>query len=85
MFGYRLMSFENTMYKLAEPEKLMLDYLYLNPSINSLEALESLRLNVTKLNSLLDKQKLRDYLAMFKNKSLEKRIKILTEQLLKHA
>lgn len=85
MFGYRLVSFENTTYKLAEPEKLMLDYLYLNPSINSLEGLESLRLNVTELNSILDQKKLWDYLAMFKNKSLEKRVKILTEQLLKHA
>lgn len=85
MFGYRLVSFANTMYKLAEPEKLVLDYLYLNPSINSLEDLESLRLNVTELNSLLDQQKLRNYLVMFKNKSLEKRVKILTEQLLKNA
>ncbi len=85
MFGYRLVSFENAMYKLAEPEKLMLDYLYLNASINSLEDLESLRLNVTELRSLLEKQKLLDYLAMFRNKALEKRVKILTEQLLKHA
>ncbi len=85
MFGYRLVSFENTMYKLAEPEKLILDYLYLNASINSLEDLESLRLNVSELRSLLEKQKLQDYLAMFKNKALEKRVKILTEQLLKHA
>ncbi len=85
MFGYRLVSFENTMYKLAEPEKLILDYLYLNASINSLEDLESLRLNVTELRSLLEKQKLQDYLAMFKNRALEKRVKILTEQLLKHA
>ncbi len=85
MFGYRLVSFENTMYKLAEPEKLMLDYLYLNPSINSLADLESLRLNGTELKSLLDKQKLENYMAMFKNRSLEKRVKILTGQLLKYA
>ncbi len=85
MFGYRLVSFENTMYKLAEPEKLILDYLYLNPDVNSLEDIESLRLNVAELKSLLEKQKLQDYLAMFKNKSLEKRVKIVTEQLLKHA
>jgi hypothetical protein len=84
-FGYRLVRFENTMYKLVEPEKLILDYLYLNPSINSLEDMESLRLNVTELKSLLDKQKLLDYLVMFKNKALEKRVKIVTEQLLKHA
>lgn len=85
MFGYRLVSFENVTYKLAEPEKLILDYLYLNASINSLEDLESLRLNVTELKSLLEKQKLQDYLAIFKNKALEKRVKILTEHLLKHA
>lgn len=85
LFGYRLVSFENTVYKLAEPEKLILDYLYLNPSINSLEALENLRLNVTELISLLEKQKLQEYLEMFKNKALEKRVKVLTEQLLKHA
>ena len=85
MFGYRLVIFENVTYKLAEPEKLILDYLYLNASINSLEDLESLRLNVTELKSLLEKQKLQDYLAIFKNKALEKRVKILTEQLLKHA
>ena len=85
MFGYRLVSFENVTYKLAEPEKLILDYLYLNASINSLDDLESLRLNVTELKSLLEKQKLQDYLAIFKNKALEKRVKILTEHLLKHA
>lgn len=35
MFGYGLVSFENTLYKLAEPEKLILDYLYLMlPSIH---------------------------------------------------
>lgn len=85
MFGYRLVSFENTRYKLAEPEKLILDYLYLNPSINSLEEMESLRLNVTELKLLLQKQKLENYLKMFKNKLLEKRVKIVTEQLLKHA
>jgi predicted transcriptional regulator of viral defense system len=85
MFGYRLVSHENTTCKLAEPEKLMLDYLYLNPSINSLEDLESLRLNVTELNSLLNKQKLQNYLAMFNNNALVKRVEILTEQLLKYA
>lgn len=85
MFGYRLVSFENTFFKLAEPEKLMLDYLYLNPSNNSVEDLEGLRLNLTELKAVLDKEKLQNYLAMFNNKSLHKRVNILTEQLLKHA
>lgn len=85
MFGYRLIRFDNMMYKLAEPEKLMLDYLYLNPSINSLEDMKSLRLNVAELIRLLQMPKLEDYLSMFKNKSLEKRVEILTKELLMHA
>lgn len=85
MFGYRLVRFENTFYKMAEPEKLLLDYLYLNPSNKVLEDLEGLRLNVTELNTLLHRKKLENYLAMFNNKALNKRVNILTEQLLAHA
>lgn len=85
MFGYRLISFANTTYKLAEPEKLILDYMYLNPSINSLDDMESLRLNIPELESLLDGRKLTNYLAMFNNKALEKRVNVFTHQLLKHA
>ena len=85
MFGYRLITHDGIAYKLAEPEKLMLDYLYLNPEMDSLEDLESLRLNVTELNGILDKEKLETYLALFQNKALEKRVAILTEQLLAHA
>lgn len=85
MFGYRLITHDGITYKLAEPEKLMLDYLYLNPEMDSLEDLESLRLNVTELNGILDKEKLETYLALFQNKALEKRVAILTEQLLAHA
>jgi len=85
MFGYRLVRFENIFYKMAEPEKLLLDYLYLNPSDKVLEDLEGLRLNVTELNTLLHRKKLENYLAMFNNKALNKRVNILTEQLLAHA
>lgn len=85
MFGYRLIRHENATYKIAEPEKLILDYLYLTPSVKSLEDLEGLRLNIPELNSLLEKEKLQNYLAMFDNKALERRVKILTSQLLNHA
>jgi predicted transcriptional regulator of viral defense system len=85
MFGYRLMKFENMSYRLAEPEKLMLDYLYLNPSLNTIEDLKGLRLNLNELESLLDKEKLRNYLELFGNKSLEKRVNILTKKLLHYA
>jgi predicted transcriptional regulator of viral defense system len=85
MFGYRLVTFQGLTYKLAEPEKLVLDYLYLNAEIDSLEDLEGLRLNVAEMKSLLDQQKLKNYLALFKNKALEKRLNILTEKLLNHA
>jgi predicted transcriptional regulator of viral defense system len=85
MFGYRLITFQDLTYKLAEPEKLVLDYLYLNASINSPEDFAGLRLNISGLKSLLDMRKLRNYLALFKNSALETRVNILTEKFLNDA
>jgi predicted transcriptional regulator of viral defense system len=85
MFGYRLINFDGLVYRLAEPEKLILDYLYLNPSLRTLEDMESLRLNTNELVTLIDKQKLNSYQELFANKSLEKRVNILIEKLLPNA
>lgn len=81
MFGYRLVNFEGMSYRLAEPEKLILDYLYLNPSINSPEDLESLRLNMNELSTLLHVERIKKYLALFDNRLLEKRVNVLIKKL----
>lgn len=85
MFGYQLMTFKGMTYKLAEPEKLVLDYLYLNASIDSPEDLDGLRLNASELKSLLDRKKLRSYLALYRNSALQKRVDVLIEKFLKNA
>lgn len=76
LFGYRLIDFNGVTYRLAEPEKLILDYLYLNPTLRTEEDMKALRLNTHELDTLIDKEKMKEYLSLFNNKSLEKRVHI---------
>lgn len=72
-FGYRIKQIGNSYFAVADLEKCLLDFLYLNPSYMALEDFESLRLN----SSILLQIKwglLEDYLKVFKNISLEKRV-----------
>ncbi len=84
MFGYRLIEANGLRYKMAEPEKLLLDYLYLNTSIQSTDDLASLRLNLSDLQTEIQEDRLMEYLAQFKNKALEKRIETF-RKILQHA
>jgi predicted transcriptional regulator of viral defense system len=74
MFGYRLVEGAGQHFKIAEPEKLLLDYMYLNTDIQSADDVESLRINQEELRSLVNESRLIEYLAMFENKALEKRV-----------
>lgn len=73
MFGYVLIHFRGQSFKIAEPEKAILDYFYLNANLNSAEDFEGLRFNSKEFIKLLDKEKLRGYLNAFKNKRLARR------------
>jgi predicted transcriptional regulator of viral defense system len=75
-FGYKLIRTEEFTYKIAEPEKVLLDFLYLN-TINSVENMKELRLNSEIINEIIDKDKLDEYLAIFKSLVLEKRVSLL--------
>lgn len=60
-------------YLIAEPEKAVLDYLYLNLSkIRSESDFENLRFNEDRLNDTLDREKFLRYLQAFGIKKLEK-------------
>jgi predicted transcriptional regulator of viral defense system len=74
MFGYRLVEVTGQRFKMAEPEKLLLDYMYLNTEFQSADDFESLRINQTELRTLLNESRLIEYLALFENKALEKRV-----------
>jgi len=61
---------------MAEPEKLILDYLYLNTSLTTPDDFESLRINEVEIHNLVNIEKLNEYLSLFENKALEKRVRV---------
>jgi predicted transcriptional regulator of viral defense system len=76
-FGYTLIPWKNTVIKIAEPEKAIIDYFYLNPKINSMDHIEEMRFNVSVLNERVDWQKIDLYLTYYANKALTRRIHLL--------
>lgn len=71
-FGYDKINDNGQVYFLAEPEKALLDYLYLNSAkINNKDDVEELRLNDASLKEL-DGQKIKEYLKIFNSRKLEK-------------
>lgn len=71
LWGYTEMRSAHGLYLLAEPEKALLDYLYLNLShINSTEDFESIRLNREEISGALDREKFIAYLQAFNIKKM---------------
>lgn len=74
MFGYKLVSFGDHCFKMAEVEKAILDYFHMNSRLANEGEFEELRINQELFLEKVDLEKMNRYLAEFKNKSLEKRI-----------
>lgn len=72
-FGYKNIAIDNHSAQLANLEKAILDYLYLNSHINSLEDFESLRWNKDVLTESLDLETFEKFLIIFDNNALGKR------------
>lgn len=71
-FGYNKIKENGQVYFLAEPEKALLDYLYLNSDkINNQDDVSELRLNEIILKEL-DQNKINEYLKIFNSKKLER-------------
>jgi predicted transcriptional regulator of viral defense system len=79
-FGYRLLNIGGHTIKMAEPEKSLLDYLYLN-KIDTPDMLEGIRLNVSQLHDSLDFDKLHQYAGVFHSKVLQRRIQLLKKMI----
>ena len=75
MFGYQLESIRNQKYKLAEAEKAVLDYLYLNPHVCDEAAFAGLRFNRESFLEKIDQEKLFTYGEQFANAQLLKRVR----------
>ena len=72
-FGYQIIEWQGFPIKMAEPEKVILDYLYLNPNLDQ-EDWQGLRLNLEIIHEVMDKQKLQEYLSVVKIKALDRRV-----------
>lgn len=83
-FGYQLIPWQDRNIKIAELEKTILDYLYLNEKINNADAFSALRWNKNTLTEKLNIKKLKSYLKTYNNKALEQRINLLL-QYIQHA
>ncbi len=75
-FGYGVDRSNSWPVLIAEPEKAILDLLYLN-RINHTEDIEGLRLNRAELNSHFDWEKMKKYAACFESATLNKRMALL--------
>ena len=71
-FGYSLLS-DGT--KMAYMEKAILDFFYLNPSVQSADDFASLRLNREEIQVRVNMELLRGFLERFNHKRLSKTIK----------
>lgn len=72
-FGYQIKQVGHINFAMADLEKCILDYLYLNHDFTSIEDFDSLRLNPSVL-SQIKRDLMNDYLKIYQNKSLEKRV-----------
>lgn len=80
-FGYRLLRHEGYGTKIAEPEKALLDYLYLHPKMATIEDFEALRLNLVQMRNDIDREKLDAYCLLFDSHSLSERGRIFQNYL----
>ncbi|HLD31136.1 MAG TPA: hypothetical protein VJB41_03005 [Patescibacteria group bacterium] len=74
MFGYELIHYQDQNFKIAEVEKAILDFFYINPKIKSEGDFYELRINKEIFREKVDMIKFKNYLEKFNNKSLAKRV-----------
>lgn len=80
-FGYQVVEWQGFPIKMAELEKVILDYLYLKVHVKTIQDLESLRLNAEDLKEQLSVDRYHEYLVLFDNKALIKRGTLLLKYL----
>lgn len=76
-FGYTHLDFtQDKTFMIAQPEKALLDFFYLYPFYNTEREITGLRMDEEILSELIQINRLQELLSQFKNKALEKRIKL---------
>ena len=75
-WGYRLFEFDKHRILMAEPEKAILDYLYLHSKLKTADDFAEMRINTDSFYKQVDPKKFQVYLEIFENKTLTKRAQI---------
>jgi len=75
LFGYNLVKYNGKRFKVADLEKALLDYFYINTSIRSEDDFAGMRIKEDQYFSQVDETHLVAYLNEFQQKSLVKRVK----------
>lgn len=78
-FGYNLVNYSNRRFKIASPEKAILDYFYINSDIRDETDFISLRINRNSFIEQIDVGKIHKFLEKFSQKTLAKRISSFLE------
>jgi predicted transcriptional regulator of viral defense system len=76
-FGYQLEEWDNHRYAIAEPEKTLIDYLYLHHEVNQTDDIEALRWNALEINNRISIDKLNRYEAYISSPALSNRLSLL--------
>ena len=85
-FGYDVLRFaDNRPVLMADFEKTLLDYCYLNPQLRTTADFTALRLNTAVLHERLDAGRLADYQTLFAHQRLNQRVRALLALLPAHA
>ena len=84
-WGYKLLEYENIGIKIADPEKSILDYLYLNSEVSTKDDFDSLRFNREILRDIFDINKIKKYLNIFSNEKLSQRTNSLIHYIKSYA
>ena len=80
-FGYIIHNAQGLPALIAEPEKAILDFLYLNHWLQTPDDIAALRLNYSTVQELIHWEKLLHYVKVFCSATLDKRIKLLKKTL----
>jgi predicted transcriptional regulator of viral defense system len=76
-FGYHLVEWDNHRYAIAEPEKTLIDYLYLHNEVKKRKDIEALRWNALEINNRISMEKLNEYKAYIHSPALSNRLNTL--------
>jgi predicted transcriptional regulator of viral defense system len=81
-FGYELINYQpNKIFKLGYPEKVIIDFFYLNPHIQSPNDFESLRMNTTRFWELIDEHRMSQFVERIGQKRLMRTMRIFMEHM----